>query len=119
MKPNATEATYSLVEDIFNDKKYCEITLPNKDIEVIVWYNHNSRVHLRYCYNSISQTYMGLQCLTFISELRGLLRVCPDFFEQVSEQDYRKNLKALGFENIEPSDADIKLYNLINNFYEP
>lgn len=91
-------------------KTFTEIPLSNKDIIVLVRYAPRCNAHFTYCYNSISGTYMGLKADSFISTIRGLLYVCPDFF-QISE-DYKKELIKLGFEPIQPTEKEISHYKL-------
>lgn len=92
------------------NKTYCAIRLPNKDIKIIASYAMGCNAHFTYCYNSISGGYMGLQIDTFLSSLRGLLRVFPDFTEVMDEHQYEKGFKELGFTETQASESDTKLY---------
>ena len=110
MKQQANESTIDLVKDIFNDKKYCEIRKPNKDIVIILTYAPNCTVMFTYCFNSISGGYMGLQVNSFISSIRGLLKGHPDFFTDLMEHDYRKYFKWLDFQKVEPTEKEILIF---------
>lgn len=110
MKQQSNEATMELVEAIFNDKKYCEIKKPNKDIYIILKYANNCSVHFTYCYNPISDTYTGLQVNSFIDSVRGLLRICPDFFNDLCEHDYVRHFNKLGFDKTDPTETDILIF---------
>lgn len=92
-------------------KTFTEIVLPSKDIIVLIRYAHGCTAHFIYCYNSISNTYMGLKADSFISTIRGLLYACPDFF-QIGE-DYRRELVKLGFDLIPPTEKEISHYETI------
>lgn len=92
-------------------KSFSEITMPNKDIIVRVNYAPNCTACFTYCYNSISGGYMGLQANTFVDSLRGLLRVCPTFFE-IIDHKYKKELQKLGFEQIDPTPEIKRHYEL-------
>lgn len=81
-------------------KQFSEMGLPNKDYIIMVWYAPECYAKFIFCYNSISGGYMGLQVDSFIEDIRGLLKVVPDFFEQI-DQDYPRRLKEMGFEEVD------------------
>lgn len=89
---------------------FYEIRLPSKDIRVVVTYSDQSSVHFIYTYNGISGTFMGLQCVTYTSSIRGLLRSYPSFFEDLSEHSYEKDLKAMGFIQVNPPEKMIRAF---------
>jgi len=91
-------------------KTYTEIKKENKDYHVILTYAKDCQVHFTYCYNSIANTYSGLQINTFTNSIRGLLRVCPDFFNDLSEHEYRKCFERLGFEYVTPTQTELTIW---------
>lgn len=56
---------------------------------------------------------MGLTCNCFVESIRGLLHVCPNFFEVIDGVSYEKDLDALGFVQIKPDQKDVKLFSLL------
>lgn len=88
---------------------YTEIKKANKDYRVILTLGSDC-IYFTYCFNNISQTYMGLQCNSFIDSIRGLLRTLPSFFEDLSEHDYRKDFEKMGFKKVEPTESEIRIW---------
>lgn len=88
---------------------YSEIRKSDKSILFLVHYAKDSTVHVENVYNSISYTYMGITINCFTDTLRGLLRTFPDFLE-VLGHDPRKDLKKLGFVEVEPTELELMLY---------
>lgn len=81
-----------------------------KDVVYIVHYARHSTVILRYVYNGISDTYMGLHIECFIETLRGLLNAFPNFL-QVVDLEAEKELESLGFEKVPPTKLEQDLYS--------
>lgn len=88
---------------------FSEIRQENKDILYIVHYAKDSTIKVIHVYNSIGQSYMGVEVEAFVETLRGLLREFPDFLE-VLGHDPRKELAKLGFVQMEPTDMELMLY---------
>lgn len=94
-------------------KTWQEIRLPNKNYKVILNYAPGCNAHFEYAYNGISNTYMGLMVDSFVETIRGLLRVCPDFFELDLDR-YRETFEKIGFTQTEPTESYIRMYSLLN-----
>lgn len=94
-------------------KTWQEIRLPNKSYQVILTYAPGCKVYFKYVYNSISMGYMGLTADSFVETIRGLLRVCPDFFELDLDR-YRETFEKIGFAQTDPTESDIRMYSLLN-----
>lgn len=89
---------------------FVEIKLDNKDYLYIVHYREHSSIHLVHVFNSISDTYMGIELKGFVEEVRGLLRAFPNFVEEFSFHETKKDLLAMGFVQTEPTELEIMLY---------
>lgn len=88
---------------------FSELKQSDKDILYIVHPYENTTIILRDCYNSIGDSYMGIQIEAFIENIRGLLRTYPNFLEVVDLQP-RRELKELGFVQVEPTELEVMLY---------
>ena len=91
---------------------FYEIKLPNKDIKVVVNYADCCNCHFIYAYNGIANTFYGLQCDSFIENVRGLLKVFPAFFENIDNADYRKDLNKMGIYEIPAPEKMKRIYTL-------
>jgi hypothetical protein len=99
-------------------RTFSEILLPNKDYKVLVNYASGSTAHFTYCYNSVSGGYMGLMAETFWENIRGLVSVCPNFLIDFEENDYRKSLVRMGFEQVGMEKRISDLYILMSQTKE-
>jgi hypothetical protein len=86
---------------------YSKIVKENKDIVFNVHHYRDSTISFIYTYNSISNTYMGVMVDCFIDTMRGFLRVYPDFFENISEYEFEKDIQKLGFVEVAPSEVEL------------
>lgn len=93
---------------------FYEVKLPNNDIKVVVTYAYGCECHFTYAYNSIANTFYGLQCNSFIDTVRGLLRAFPSFFELLSECDYRKDLNKMGIYETSAPERVKRIYSATN-----
>lgn len=93
-------------------KTYCIINKENgKDKILLLNYAKDSTVVLRLVYNSIGNTYMGLMVESFISSIRGLIRIVPNFFEVMCDlSDYKRDLPEMGFALREATDTEILIF---------
>jgi len=89
---------------------FYEIKLPNKDIKVVINYAHECNAYFTYAHNNIANTFYGLQCESFIGAIRGLIRLYPNFFNDISESDYRKDLNKMGIIEIDAPEIMKKIY---------
>lgn len=85
---------------------YCEIVQPDKNVLFLVQFDKGSLIKLTLVYNSISGGYMGVTADAFIETMRYLLRLFPNFFEEI---DYRPDvtLMKMGFEKREPTEHEL------------
>ena len=94
---------------------FYEVKLPNKDIKVVINYAYGCDAHFTYAYNNIANTFYGLQCDSFIGSIRGLIRLYPNFFNDISESDYRKDLNKMGIHEITAPEKMKRIYEIINS----
>ena len=88
---------------------YSEIKQDNKDNTYLVHYAEHSTVKLTDAYNSAGDSYFGVEIECFIENIRGVLRVFPNFIDEV-DVDVRRGLSKLGFEKREPTEMELLLY---------
>lgn len=88
---------------------YCEIPQPDKDVLFLVYFSHGSLLKLTLEYNSIGGSYMGVSVDAFIETMRYLLKIYPNFFEDI---DYRPDvaLTKMGFEKREPTERELFIW---------
>ncbi len=91
-------------------KTFKRIPQSNHSYLLICTYAKNSSFHLTYVYNNISGGYMGTQIECFIETIRGIQNTIPNFFEEFDDSNPVKSLKYLGFEEVEATELEFKMY---------
>ncbi len=89
---------------------YTQIKMSNKSYKVILSLPHDCKIHFTDTFSSISNTYTGLSCDSYTNSIRGLLRTIPNFFEMINEHSYEKDLKEMGFKEVDPTETEILIY---------
>lgn len=95
-------------------KTYSVYKCPNNDYVIKVTYADGCTVRLRYCYNNIGNSYSGTMIESFVESIRGLLRVCPNFFDEFDTSDYNRSLMQLGFTEVEFPEKEKRIADFLN-----
>ena len=85
---------------------FCEIKLADKSYIYLVRFSENSSVKLEHDFSSTSQTYTGVIISAYMETMRSLLRLFPNFLDEVSLQP-NKELVSLGFVQVEPTELEL------------
>jgi hypothetical protein len=86
---------------ILPDKNYVEIRQDNKD-NLFIIREKNSRINVLMCYNSVSNTYMGLQ-FKFFDDNWSFIAANMEWLRYMVCADIRETLKEQGYVQVQPT----------------